>query len=172
MGKKGKKQAKDLAGRGVWGRMDTHICMAESLCCLPETITALLISYIPIENKKLKINKDLPACRSDFSFYFPVSRAPISGSVHFQISMNSGHTNKTRQKTFFFKAIAPNCDRSTRSGSEAGSVSRASMGEETKACLFISEKGAFPKLLSPFPPRNVKWQGSSSPWIDGVISGC
>ena len=55
MGKKGKKQAKkDLAGRGVWGRMDTHICMAESLCCSPETITALLISYTPRENKKLK----------------------------------------------------------------------------------------------------------------------
>ena len=27
-----------LDGRGVWGRMDTCICMAESLCCLPETI--------------------------------------------------------------------------------------------------------------------------------------
>ena len=55
MGKKGKKQAKkDLAGKGVWGRMDTRICMAESLCCSPETITALLISYTPIENKKLQ----------------------------------------------------------------------------------------------------------------------
>ena len=36
------------AGEGVWGRMDTCICMAESLCCLPETITTLLISYTPI----------------------------------------------------------------------------------------------------------------------------
>ena len=37
-----------LDERGVWGagRMDTCMCMAESLCCLPETITALLISYI------------------------------------------------------------------------------------------------------------------------------
>ena len=34
-----------LAGRGVWGRMDTCACVAESLCCPPETITALLISY-------------------------------------------------------------------------------------------------------------------------------
>ena len=42
-----------LDGRGVWGRMDTCICMAESLCCLPEIIT-LLISYTPIQNKKLK----------------------------------------------------------------------------------------------------------------------
>ena len=30
------------------GRMDTCICMAESLCCPPENITALLISYTPI----------------------------------------------------------------------------------------------------------------------------
>ena len=42
-----------LDGRGVWGTMDTCICMAESLCCLPEIIT-LLISYTPIQNKKLK----------------------------------------------------------------------------------------------------------------------
>ena len=28
---------------GVWGRMDTCICMAESLCCSPETVTRLLI---------------------------------------------------------------------------------------------------------------------------------
>ena len=36
--------------------MDTCTCMAESLHCSPETITTLLIGYIPIENqKKLKI---------------------------------------------------------------------------------------------------------------------
>ena len=34
-----------LDGRGVWGRMDTCIGMAESLHCLPETITTLLIGY-------------------------------------------------------------------------------------------------------------------------------
>ena len=44
------------------GRMDTCVCMAESLCCLPETITILLIGYTPIyfitQNKKfLKIKK-------------------------------------------------------------------------------------------------------------------
>ena len=37
-----------LDGRGVWERMDTCICMAESLCCTPETITTLLIGYTPI----------------------------------------------------------------------------------------------------------------------------
>jgi len=39
---------------GVWGEMDTYICMAESLCCSPETITTLLIDYTPIQNKKFK----------------------------------------------------------------------------------------------------------------------
>ena len=27
---------------------DTCICMAESFCCVPETITTLLIGYTPI----------------------------------------------------------------------------------------------------------------------------
>ena len=39
---------------GRWGRMDTCICMAESLHYSPETITILLIDYTPIQNKKLK----------------------------------------------------------------------------------------------------------------------
>ena len=42
-----------LDGRGVWGRMDTCICMAKSLCCSSETITTLLIGYTPIQNKRL-----------------------------------------------------------------------------------------------------------------------
>ena len=33
-----------LNGRGVWGRMDVCMCMAETLCCPPETITTLLTS--------------------------------------------------------------------------------------------------------------------------------
>ena len=33
-----------LDGTRVWGRMDTCICMAKSLCCSPETITMLLVS--------------------------------------------------------------------------------------------------------------------------------
>ena len=43
-----------LDGRGIGGRMDTGICMAESLCCPPKTVTTLLISYTPTLNKKLK----------------------------------------------------------------------------------------------------------------------
>ena len=40
-----------LDGRGVWGRMGTCICMAESLHCSSETTTTLLINYILIQNK-------------------------------------------------------------------------------------------------------------------------
>ena len=40
-----------LDGRGVRRRMDTCMCMAESLHCSPETITTLLIGYTPIQNK-------------------------------------------------------------------------------------------------------------------------
>ena len=39
-----------LDGREVWGWMDTHICMTESLHCSPETITLLLIGYTQIQN--------------------------------------------------------------------------------------------------------------------------
>ena len=49
-----------LNGSGVWGRMDTCICMAKSLCCPPETITTLLISYTPIENEKSKKETNPP----------------------------------------------------------------------------------------------------------------
>ena len=34
-----------LDERGIWGRMDTCICMAESLCCSLETVTTLFIDY-------------------------------------------------------------------------------------------------------------------------------
>ena len=40
--------------------MDTCIYMAESLHCPHETITTLLIGYIPIQNNKFKKIKDLP----------------------------------------------------------------------------------------------------------------
>ena len=43
-----------LDRRGVWGRTDTCICMAEFLQYPTETITTLLIGYITIQNKKLK----------------------------------------------------------------------------------------------------------------------
>ena len=51
----------NLDRREVCERMDTCICMAESLHCSPETITTLLIGYTSIQNvfgvKKIKLKK-------------------------------------------------------------------------------------------------------------------
>ena len=49
----------NLDGRGVWGRMDTCIWMAESLHSSPETITTLLTGYTAIQNKKFTVKKNL-----------------------------------------------------------------------------------------------------------------
>jgi len=50
-------------GRRVWGRMDTCVCVTVSLCSPSETTTMLLISYPPMQNKKLKVRK---------VFFFPL----------------------------------------------------------------------------------------------------
>ena len=42
-----------LDERGVWGRVDTCMCMAEYLHSEPETSTALLIRYASMQNKKV-----------------------------------------------------------------------------------------------------------------------
>ena len=67
-----------LDGRGVWGRMDTRICMAESLCCPPETITTLLICYIPIQNLK----KDLKELTKEI---FIVIAFTFRSMIHFEL---------------------------------------------------------------------------------------
>ena len=54
-----------LDGREVWGEW-IHVCLAESLHCSPETITILLITYTPIENKTFNFKK-VP---SDYYFSF------------------------------------------------------------------------------------------------------
>ena len=43
-----------LDRRGIGGRMDTRICMAESLRCSPESTTILLISYDAAAAKSLQ----------------------------------------------------------------------------------------------------------------------
>ena len=65
-----------LDGRGVCGRMDTRICMAELLCCLPETITILLISYMPIQNKNQTIKRRV------YSFQIETTYKGSSGPNH------------------------------------------------------------------------------------------
>ena len=52
-------------GRGIWGRMDTWIYMAESLCCSPETLTAMLIGYMPIQSNKLKQKECYPLSKEN-----------------------------------------------------------------------------------------------------------
>ena len=49
---------------GEFGGEWKHVCMAESLWCPPETITTLLINYIPTQNKKLKKINIIFACWS------------------------------------------------------------------------------------------------------------
>ena len=68
-----------LDGRGVWRRMDTCICMAESIWCSPETVTTLLIGYTPIQIKKFKnkwINNFLKgnsrSCDMCFFYKYPL----------------------------------------------------------------------------------------------------
>ena len=41
----------NLIGRRIWKRIDTCICITESLSCTPETNTTLLINYTPYKIK-------------------------------------------------------------------------------------------------------------------------
>ena len=43
-----------LDGWAAWGRMGTYICVAESLCCAPETIATLVTGSTLTQTKKLK----------------------------------------------------------------------------------------------------------------------
>ena len=45
--------------------MDTCVCVAESLPCPPETITALLIGSTPIQNKIKKKKKELQITQAE-----------------------------------------------------------------------------------------------------------
>lgn len=54
-----------------WERMDTCVCMVESLCYSTKTTTTLLTGYIPTQSKnfKIKINlkkKNLPENSQDY----------------------------------------------------------------------------------------------------------
>ena len=44
-----------LDGSRVWERMDTFMCMPESIRCTPEIVTVFFITYTPIQNKKFKV---------------------------------------------------------------------------------------------------------------------
>ena len=53
----GKERIKKQIGFYSFCHSSPCMCMAESLCCSPETITTLLISYTPLQNKKLNKTK-------------------------------------------------------------------------------------------------------------------
>ena len=63
----GKERIKKQVGFYSYCHSSPCICMAESLCCLPETIITFLISSTPLQNKKLKQNKNrsrgFPDCK-------------------------------------------------------------------------------------------------------------
>ena len=60
-------------GKTIWKRIDTCICITESLCCAPEINTTLLINYTPISFKKFLIRlwKDWKFFNSKINFTFP-----------------------------------------------------------------------------------------------------
>ena len=57
-----------LNGSGVCGRMDTCICMAQSLCCPAKTVTTLLS---PISQHKIKKKLKDPSLAQMLLFCFP-----------------------------------------------------------------------------------------------------
>ena len=67
----------NLDKRGVWGKMDTCICMAEFLYCSPETTTQLLLSYIPIQSKKFKLWVKKKVKNRFFYFSYPLLIFPL-----------------------------------------------------------------------------------------------
>ena len=48
-----------LDGRGVWGRMNTRVCIPEPLCYSPETITTNVNQLF--SNTKLNNNNNSPS---------------------------------------------------------------------------------------------------------------
>ena len=62
-----------LDRRGIWGRTETCVCMAESTCSLPETITTLLTCYECLSAKSLQSCPTL--CN-------PMDCGPPGSSVH------------------------------------------------------------------------------------------
>ena len=73
-----------LDGRGVWGRLDTCICVAASLLCSPETTTTLLIGCTIRQSKNIKLQKK--------SFK---DHAPLDSNKHSYLEMKDLEHEKT-----------------------------------------------------------------------------
>ena len=87
-------------GGGPWRRVDTWICMAESLCCSSETITTLLTGYTPIQNKKLKVWRG-ENCRLPITDAKLGSWADLMSSVWPQIEWDTTEGHDWPQKAIF-----------------------------------------------------------------------
>ena len=61
-------------GRGVWGRMETCICLLESLHCSSETLATLLIGYAPMQNKNFFKNEKEWICVYIWLIHFIVQQ--------------------------------------------------------------------------------------------------
>ena len=88
-----------LNGRRVWGRMNTDICMAESLCCLPEIYITLLVGYTPIKiklkKKKVKVAQSCPTlCDPMDCIVHGILQARILEWVAFLFSRGSSPTRR------------------------------------------------------------------------------
>ena len=73
----------NLDGRGVWGRMDTCICMSEFLCYPPETITAQygITTILPYRGLPGGSGvKNLPAKAGDMGSIPGLGRSPGEGN--------------------------------------------------------------------------------------------
>ena len=80
-----------LDGRGVWCRMDTCICMPESLPCSPEAITTLLIGYGPIQNLKFQKKRRREGTQ-------PISPGPGKADVPW-FPVKSAHSSPPRSES-------------------------------------------------------------------------
>ena len=90
-----------LDGRGVWVRMDTSVCTAESLCCSPETITTLLTGIPQYKIKSLKKNSIVLAQKK--THRSTRNREPRNKPIHlYQLTYDKGSKNTQRRKDSLF----------------------------------------------------------------------
>ena len=68
-----------LDGRGLWGSMNICVCMAESLCCPPETVTTLSTGCIQY---KIKSFKSPVSIRSLCFLRWPLGVSVVLWGVH------------------------------------------------------------------------------------------
>ena len=120
--------------------MDTCICMAESLRCSPETITAMLTSDTPAQNKKLN-NKKIARKLTDDSEVKPSFRCtskPLNTLVQVSTCRQEGSVFPVTSGMHFLTKVAT-------SGSQCWQVKTSPHVRTVKFC----------KNLPVFAKRNI-----------------